>query len=185
MSKRTNLIKDYSGIFGYQVVLKNRKGKSVMYFPHVRSKTPPTPGQMAVKMRLKLASAYAKNALQNPALAVMYKAKATKSISPYRLAVNDYLRRPYIHKIDSSGFQGNPGDKITVVAGDDFKLDSVSVKILDPDGQTVEEGICTFNLAAAYYEYSATKKLPAIPGSAIIASARDIPGNITQLTITL
>jgi len=186
MSTNQQSIKNYSGIFGNQVVLKNRKGKSVMTLPHVKPKVPPTEKQVAVRERLKLAAVYAHNAMKDPALSAMYAAKSgSKGFAPYRLAVFDYLRPPYIHQVDASGYHGNTGEKITVTAGDDFQLSSVTVKISHPDGSLIEEGACVLNMPASNYEYTATVQVAALTGVVILARAIDTPGNLTELSVTL
>src|ERR1017187_8932993 len=107
MSTNQKLAKSYSGIFGHQVVMKNRNGKSVMTMPYVKPKIPPTIKQIVARERLKLGVAYAKNVLNDPALLELYAAKAAKGLSLYRLALYDYLRLPYIQKGDASGYNGN------------------------------------------------------------------------------
>jgi hypothetical protein len=185
MSTNQKLTKSYSGIFGHQVVLKNRRGKSVMTIPPVRPKVEPTEKQVAVRERLKLAVLYAQNVLKDPALLALYAAKSVKGLTPYKLAVNDYLRLPYIHKVDASGYHGNTGDKITVTAGDDFRLDSVTVKISHPDGSLIEEGACVFNMPSGSYDYTTTVQVSALAGVIIIARAKDTPGNVTEHSVTL
>ena len=185
MSTNQKLTKSYSGIFGHQVILKNRRGQSVMTIPPVRPKVSPSSKQVAVRERLKLAVAYGKNAINDPALLALYAAKASKSLPPFRLAVNDFLKPPYIHEIDASGYHGNTGEKIIVAAGDDFRLDSVTVKITGPDGSLIEEGACVFNMPAGNYDFTSTVQVAALTGVVILARAKDTPGNVTELSVTL
>lgn len=185
MSKNDQLSKSYSGVFGHQVMVKNRRNQAVITIPKVRTKQVPTDKQVAVRERIKLAAKYATNALTDPALLAEYSAKARKGMGPYRLAVNDFLRLPYIHKVDTSGYHGNPGDKITVVAGDDFKLTSVSVRITDPDCIVIEEDDCLFMMPSGNYEYTATNQIPSIPGATVLVRATDLPGNVTERSVTL
>ena len=95
MSTTRELTKNYSGIFGNQVILKNRRGKSVITIPTIKPATPPSEKQIAVHERLKLANKYARESMQDPVRLAMYTAKARKGLSPYRLAANDYLKKPY------------------------------------------------------------------------------------------
>jgi hypothetical protein len=185
MSTNQDLTKSYSGIFGNQVVLKNRRGKSVMTIPPVKPKLTPTDKQVAARERLKLAVQYGRNVINDPALLAEYAAKARKGLPAYRLAVQDYLRPPYVHQVDASGYHGNPGEKIIVVAGDDFKLESVTVRISRPDGSMVEEGACVFNMPAGNYEYTPTVQVTPVAGTVILARAKDTPGNVTELSVTL
>ncbi|MCX6266823.1 MAG: hypothetical protein NTW16_05625 [Bacteroidetes bacterium] len=183
MSTENDLTKTYSGIFGNQVVLKNRRSKSVMTIPPVKPVKEPSEKQLATRRRLSLAAQYAKDALQDPALREMYAAKSHKS--PYRVAVNDFLRPPYVHLIDASGYHGNPGETISVTAGDDFKLTAVTVKITGSDGVVIESGPCVMVMPTGNYDYVATSPVSNLAGVTITASARDIPGHVTQRSITL
>ena len=185
MTKKENLSKSYSGLFGHQVEVRNRRGKAVITIPPVKPKMTPSDKQVAVRERLKLAAVYARNVIDDPSLLAKYTAKAHKGMPPFRLAMNDFLRPPYIHKVDTSGYHGNPGDKITVIAGDDFKLDTVAVNISDTDGNTIEEGACVFTMPTGNYEYTAQEQLPDLSGIIVFASAKDTPGNITTLSISL
>src|ERR1035437_10227172 len=151
MSINRKLAKTYSGIFGHQVVLKNRGGKIVMTIVPVRPKLDPTEKQVAVRERLKLAALYGSKVINDPVLSAEYSAKARKGMTIYRQAMNNFLRLPFIHKVDTSGYHGNPGDKINVTAGDDFKLKSVTVKISASDGTLIEAGECVLNMPAGNY----------------------------------
>ena len=66
MTKSSDLAKNYSGVFGNQVTLKSRKGKSVITMPSVRPKLVPSEKQIAVRERFKLAANYARNAMKDP-----------------------------------------------------------------------------------------------------------------------
>jgi hypothetical protein len=185
MSAITRLIKTYSGIFGHQVTLKNRRGKSIMTIPRAKGKILPSAKQQVVRERLNLAAQYAAFVKNDPALLARYTAKACKGKSVYRLAANDFLRPPYIHKVDTTRYHGNPGNKIIVTAGDDFKLESVTVNISNPDGTTIEEGDCVFTMPTGNYECTAKEQIPVLTGYIVTAKAKDTPGNITQLSANL
>ncbi|MFZ4564467.1 MAG: hypothetical protein ACOYNU_13890 [Bacteroidales bacterium] len=185
MSTENDLTKTYSGIFGNQVVLKNRRGKSVMTIPPVKPVKEPSEKQKAARRRLSMAAKYANDALLDPALREMYAAKSHKGLPLFRVAVNDFLRRPYVHLIDASGYHGNPGEPISVTAGDDFKLTAVAVKITGSDGVVIESGPCVLVMPTGNYDYVATTAVSNPAGVTITASVRDIPGNLTERSITL
>ncbi|MCX6246607.1 MAG: hypothetical protein NTW10_02635 [Bacteroidetes bacterium] len=185
MTTQSELTKNYSGIFGNQVVLKNRRGSSVMTIPPAKPKTAPSDKQLAVRERLRLAAAYAANAMQDPVLHAEYAAKARKGRSAYRLAVIDFLRPPFIIQVDTAGYQGNTGDTITLTAGDDFRLVSVTLKISNPDGTLVEEGDCVINMPSGQYVYTAQEQISSAAGVVIRVRATDLPGNVTEKSVTL
>src|ERR1035437_8432736 len=122
MSINRKLAKTYSGIFGHQVVLKNRGGKIVMTIVPVRPKLEPTEKQVAVRERLKLAALYGSKVINYPVLSAQYSAKAQKGMTLYRQAMNNFLRLPFINRVDTSDYHGNPGDKIKVTAGKELSV---------------------------------------------------------------
>ncbi|MCX6246661.1 MAG: hypothetical protein NTW10_02910 [Bacteroidetes bacterium] len=185
MTTQSELSKNYSGIFGNQVVLKNRRGRSVITIPPARPKKAPTVKQSAARERLRLAAAYAARAMQDPVLQAEYAAKARKGRSAYHLALIDFLRSPFILQADTSGYHGNKGDKITISAGDDFKLVSVTLKISSHDGTLVEEGDCVISMPSGQYVYAAREQLPSTDGVVILVRATDLPGNVTEKSVTL
>jgi len=186
ITKNNVITKNYSGKFGEQVVFRNRYGKSIMAAPPKRSSTEPTEGQLNARKKFLLASRYAKNILQDPDKLAAYTAKAYDGRSPYVVALTDYLKPPFVNQIITIGYTGNPGDKISVEAGDDFALTQVMVKIIDPSGtDLIEQGVCTFIQATGLYEYTATAAAGALPGVTVTAIATDTPGHTTTLSITL
>lgn len=185
MSKTTDLTKTYSGIFGNQVELTSRKGKSTMTIRPVRATQVPSEKQIDQRRKFSLAALYARTAKLDPAVWAEYKAKSRKGMSAYTLATNDYLIPPYVQQIDASNYNGTSGNTISVTAGDNFKVVGVSVCILDSLGAVVETGECTFSLPTGKYDYTTTVDVPDVTGFVIVAKATDTPGHSTELSITL
>ena len=185
MTKSSDLAKNYSGVFGSQVTLKSRKGKSVITMPSVRPKLVPSEKQIAVRERFKLAANYARNAMKDPQLKAMYSERVHKSLSPFRLAANDFLQIPHIQSIDPSGYRGEAGQKIIVIARDNFKLESVTMKITDSSGKLVEEGDCVLSMPTGNYEYTTGSQVPSLAGVVLLARVKDLPGNVKELSLTL
>jgi len=184
MTKKSK--QNYSGIFGGHVVIENVNGKSVVDIPEkVKPKREPTPGQLQVQERFKLAFGYAKNAMTNPELYALYNAKATKDCFAYKWAVKDYLRPPRITVIDTTDYHGVTGDKIIVLASDCVKVVSVSIRIIGADGNLIEEGLCQLDTVAANYEYTATNQVQSLTGIKIVARVKDTPGNRTEMSCLL
>ena len=185
ITKSNAITKNYRSKFGHQVVFRNRLGHSVMAIPHKRPKTAPTENQVDAIRKFMLASRYAKNILQDPDMLAAYTLRSHDGLSPYILAVTDWLNPPFVDQVDASGYHGNPGDRISVVAGDDFELTAVTVKIVDADGALLEEGPCMFNLITGNYDFTATVEVSALAGATIIAKATDTPGHTAELSVTL
>jgi hypothetical protein len=185
MSTKQKLTKSYSGIFGHQVLLKNRRGKTVMTILPVKPKMPPSEKQVAVRERLRLAAAYGKHVKSDPALLAMYAERTKKNQSVYRLAVNDFLRPSYIRQVDVSGYHGCPGEKIIVSACDDFKVMKVTVTLKTTSGEVVETGNCVKESGGSGWIYSVTTAQIDFTGFTVVAVAYDLPGHPGEKTVTL
>ena len=156
-----------------------------MAIPPKRPKTGPTENQVAARRKFLLASRYAKNILQDPDMLAAYTARSRDGLSPYIMAVTDWLNPPFVDQIDASAYQGNPGDRISVVAGDDFQLTGVTLHIVDADGITIEGGACVLNMATGSYEFTATVVVLDVAGVTLLAKATDTPGHSAEVSITL
>ncbi len=170
----------YSGKFGNHFIFRNVKGKSVMAALPDRKNVTASEAQQAVRRRFASAARYAKKILLDPDMLAAYTAKAEANgneHSPRILAMTDYLRPPWIDEIDISGYYGNAGEIIRVIAGDDFNVAEVTVKIIDSAGTEAEAGICQFDSQEVWWEYTTTQEVVLEPGVEIVATARDIPGH--------
>jgi hypothetical protein len=185
MSKIIELTSTRGGRWACLVVVNSRKGNSIFTKPFVKHKKKPTDNQVNTRRKFMLASRYAKNVLQNPDILAAYTAKSRPGLTPYILAVTDYLKPPFIDQLDTSAYSGNPGDKISVTAGDDFEVASVFVKILTPAGVLIEQGARAFNLVTGNYDFTVTVQVPDLTGVTITARATDMPGHSDQMTVTL
>ncbi|MCX6269120.1 MAG: hypothetical protein NTW16_17500 [Bacteroidetes bacterium] len=93
MSTLSNyLTKSYSGIFGNQVILKNRKGKTVMIIPGPGKRQKPSEKQTAWRRKFRIASCHATTILKDPEILAAYRAKARKGHTAYNLALKDCLK---------------------------------------------------------------------------------------------
>ena len=185
MSTTDELTKSYSGIFGNQVVLKNRRGKSVMTMPPRRIKPEPTEKQKKVREELAKAARYAKNMKLNPDLLAIYAERAVKGMPAFRLAMTDYLRHPSVREILTPDYAGQPGNTIHVDAYDDFAVKEVTVEISDSTGRVIEKGTCVIDQVTGSFDYTATVEVPSIAGVVITAQAFDYPGHTGSLSVTL
>ena len=184
-TKSNAITKNYRGKFGNQFVFRNRFGKSIMAALPVRTNDATTVAQQAVRKKFANAAKYAKQVLLDPEMLAAYTAKAVDGKSPHIVAMTDYLRNPSIEQIDVDGYEGNPGDIIRVEAFDDFKVAEVGVMILDSNEDVIEAGACQLDTLGIWWEYTATETVASLPGTEIVASARDIPGNKASSSLTL
>jgi hypothetical protein len=75
------------------------------------------------------------------------------------------------------GYCGRPGDIFVIQAKDDFKVVTVKVQIYGSSGELVEEGAAFENGDGLNWVYVAKKANADVPGSKIIVTAIDLPGN--------
>ncbi len=179
------LTKTYRGKFGDQMVFRNRDGMSIMAKLPKKNMKPVAESQLAVRRRFKMACRWAKQALLDPDNLAEYAALASGMKTPYIMAVTNYLRPPEVREIIASGYTGEAGNKINVVASDDFKVTGVTVKIIDASGMLIEEGPCQENLLADCWVYTTTVAIASLAGIVITAQAKDIPCHTASLSITL
>ena len=184
-SKANYAITGLSGKVGKIFVYRQRGGETIVATPPVRT-APPTPKQIQQQTKFAQAAAYARNALLDPTLKEAYttEAKKRRNVSPYNMAMTDFLRPPQITKVDHSAYTGDTSDqKIIIEVADAFKVVSVKVKITAANNSTLEEGSAT--LVKGKWEYTTTANNATLTGSKITLTATDRPGNTTTKEITL
>lgn len=175
-----------SGKVGKVFVFRQRAGKTIVAKVPTTSTKPPTPKQKEQQQKFARAAAYAKNALLDPTLKEAYttEAKKRQDVSPYNMAMTDYLRPPQITHVDYSAYSGDAsGEKIFIEAADAFKITTLKVKITAANSSTLEEGNAT--LVNGKWEYTTTATNTTLTGSKITLTATDRPGNTTTKEITL
>ena len=156
-----------------------------MTIPAYKPKKEPTEGQTATRERFADAAAYAMEALQDAEMLAAYTAKAGRGKIPYIVAVTDFLKPPQVKSIDTSDYEGNPGDKILIEARDDFAVKSVEVCIISSAGEKIEKGEAALNMLNSRFEYTATVSVPELDGVTITATAEDYPKHKAERSITL
>ena len=119
-----------SGRMDNWVYRRTRRGTSVAKRPSVSGIA--TAGQLAVRERFRLAAAYAKSALLDPALRSRYEAAARpRGPAPYPFALTDYLTLPVVESIDASGVSPPRRRRDQGSGFDDFEVTDVTVTVRD------------------------------------------------------
>lgn len=184
--ERNVIMHGASGNFMDQIVFRNRAGKTVLCAPPLLDEDrEPTTEQLAIQEKFREAVRYAKGAVKNEAIKAAYAAKAERGQSAYNIAFADYFSIPKVNTIDTTAYQGAIGNKITVVATDEFKVAAVQVAIYTMDNELVEQGAAVFNEEDQEWIYTAKEDHIALEGSTIKATAKDLPGNEGSLEVTL
>lgn len=182
MSKIKNnpLLKGASGMLGNVIVYREVRGNVIMANRPKKSGVP-TVHQEAAKSKFLRAVQYAKKQLADPVARAEYEAGITeRKSSAFAVALTDYLKPPKVGAIDGSRYNGAIGDVLSITAFDDFKVTSVQVTITGSTGGILEQGEAQLQPDTIDdWRYAATVANAALPGTKIIVTVRDKPGNVT------
>lgn len=171
-----------SGRMDNWVFRRMRGGTAVGKRP--RFTAAPTPAQLVVRERFRLAAAYARSALLDPVLRGRYEVAArARSLGTVSVALTDYLRPPVVDAIDTRLYHGRVGDVIAVGAFDDFEVTGVTVAILDDAGGLLMQGAAV--LSNGRWSYAATAAIQLGEAVTIEAVATDRPGNTGSRSVAL
>jgi hypothetical protein len=181
MAKQRDNVITYglSGKIGNLLIFRQLDGNTIVAkVPTPSNKV--TAGQQAQRDRFQQATFYGNTI--SPEQAALYAAAATgmgMGRNYYNVAVADFLNAPDIKKIDFSNYAGQPGDTIVIQATDDFKVESVRVRVTAAGGTVIEEGNATPDAKGYTWTYTATSVNDNPSGGKIEVFVSDIPGNTT------
>lgn len=165
-----------SGTVGDLVFVRQKNGKVIVRHRPER-KTDKKPGEIANQQGFVRAVAYAKAVWNGaPELQAKYKTAARQQgRQGFHLAKSDFRLPPKIGDVDLSGFLGNPGDVIRVVATDDFAVKDVLLVLRRLSGELIEQGAAV--LEEGTWSYRAQTQMPAGETITMEAIAVDYPGH--------
>lgn len=176
---RNNIImQGLSGTLGNQLTIRQDKaGRTIVatrprYNPNrVFSET-----QQQHRNDFREAAAYAQSARG----AEIYASKAAGTpMNPYNVALADWFHAPEILELDLGDWSGQPGKVIRVKALDDVLVMQVSISIRDAGGALLEQGPAT-SVDTLWWEY--TTHATGSGKLTVVATAQDMPGNITEMS---
>ena len=179
-SKNNVITHGLSGLVGDMIVFSTRNGKTIVSSKPKERTGEPTEGQKAHQAKFQQAILYAKAAINNPATMQAYKDASGNGVTPYNVAVGDFLQAPDIDTIDVSKYTGKVGDTITVLVTDNFMVKEVTVTILNADGTEVEKGNAVETGGILGWVYTAKAANASLDGDKIVVSASDVPGHISE-----
>lgn len=179
--KHNVITKGISGNFGKQIVFK-QYGKStvVSSYPDMTNVIP-SEKQTNEKLKFRMAMAFAKRELKNPAVKEAYKKKAKGMQRAHNVAVSDYYNPPIIGDVKIETNHGDP--LIKIVAWDDFQVVSVEVEWFDGEGVLIETGLAE-EKQSNFWECVTKEKSAFELGTKLIVKAKDRPGNVTVKEIS-
>ena len=184
------IIGKLSGSLGKELVFRDWDGKTVVAkSPRGRS-TAGTQTQAETRERFFAASQYAKSVLKSAdqSLAQSYAAVLRPRQNLYSRALQDYMSRPVVKRIDTGKYKGAANDILVIRATDDFRVTNLYVEIYSAGGALLESGFAEQNLNGLDWTYTVIYANPAgsaLVGTRIKAVATDVPGNEGMLEVTL
>ncbi len=139
-----------------------------------------TDKQLKVRTKFKKGVEYAKSVISNPSIKAAYEAVLADGQTAYNLALSDYFVAPEIQMLDTSKYHGKVGDIIRVRAIDNFRVNEVKLIIKKRNEIIIESGDAVRDsLNILLWKYTVTKVNTKVSGTKIIATAIDLPGNLT------
>ncbi|MGA3012603.1 MAG: hypothetical protein ABSD71_01080 [Bacteroidales bacterium] len=181
-----NLItREYSGRVG-DVVFKNYHGKSVMAKRPDCSKVIKTAKQVEHMNEFARAVKYGQYVIKNQELSKYYR-KKRPDLSPYHAAISDYRSRPVIERIDVSGYQGLPGNVVTVSVWDKWNIEGVDIVIFNALGEVIDCGAAVPRQFSGNteWDYKATVENIDYKSSRILVRAKDRPGHVVEAEVDI
>ncbi|UPK69708.1 hypothetical protein [Chitinophaga filiformis] len=184
--KANPFTKGVSGTVGDMMNFRVRKGKTVVAVKRGPSTKPPTEEQQETNERFITASLFAQDAMKDPAIKAQYQKAAKGGQTAYNVALRDAMNPPVIDALDISGYKGTAGDLIAVKARDVITPVSVKVAIFSQAGVLLEQGDAVIKAKdRRFWIYTVTTANAALPGTRVVATAVDLPGNAAEKTITI
>jgi hypothetical protein len=185
VSFNNSITSEYSGRVG-DIVLKNYKGKSVMAKRPDCSKVIKTAKQVEINTRFAKAVKYGQYVLKNPALCKYY-IKKRPDLSAYNAAISDFMTRPVIEHVDVTGYQGLPGNVVTVSVWDKWNIEGVSMVIFNVRGEVIECGAAVPRQFSGnmQWDYTAKVENADYKGGRVEIRVTDKPGNVVNEVIAL
>ncbi|MGA3014115.1 MAG: hypothetical protein ABSD71_08770 [Bacteroidales bacterium] len=182
-----NLItKNFHGRIG-DIVLRWVGGRSVMSKRPDCSKVVKSPAQLANQDRFRKGVKYGQAAKRDPERYEFYRKKKKSHQSAYNAAISDFLLKPKIESIDIGGYVGVQGNMIGIKAWDKYKVESVSVLIMNRMGHVIEKGTAVARpfSEGREWNYKATMENLSYQGGKVLVWVTDLPGNVVQGVVNL
>ena len=173
------------GRFG-NLVFKRYAGQLIMSRMPDFSGLVATDAQKAVREKFRRASWYSKTVMADAEAKKLYEQAAESRHQPlFSLIMEDFLTDPRVDQVDLSAYSGQAGEKIYVVASDDFEVAAVHVAISRTTGEPIESGAAVISAdGAGRWTYTATTSVTPGTPVKIDVSVTDRPGHTVTRTET-
>ena len=180
ISAKNIVLHGASGKLGYQIVIRQRGGKTILSQAPGERQGEPTEAQKQQQALFQQAVVYGKAEMADPVEKEAYQEKAVGMKSAFNVAVADFFHAPDVDEIDLTAYTGAVGDIIRVRATDDFKVVQVHIAVYNGDGTLVEQGDAVQQANEIDWLYTATAENSNLEGDKIVVRVSDKPGNITE-----
>jgi hypothetical protein len=178
----------YSGRVG-DIVFRNYGGKSVMAKRPDCSKVVKSPAQLENQKRFAKAVKSSKTVKNNPQRFEYYsnKKKKKKYMSAYHAAMSDFMSKPKVQKVDLTTYRGQAGNVIKILAWDKFRVETVSVMILNKMGQLIESGpaVALPFSGNREWDYISTVENVDYKSCRVLVQVKDRPGNVVEAEVDI
>jgi hypothetical protein len=182
------ITKHFRGRVG-DVVLRWVAGKSVMSKRPDCSKVVKSAAQLANQARFAKAVKISKAVKNDPQRSKDYseKKRKMKYKDVYHAAMSDCLTKPRVQKVDLVSYRGLKGNIIRISAWDKFRVETVSVMIMNKMGQLIEKGPAVARMYSGNreWDYIATTENVDYTGGKVIVLVTDKPGNVVQADVDI
>jgi hypothetical protein len=143
-----------------------------------RAEKEATAAQKPVRQELMNANRYWRSVKTQPELKAIYDVAAKlRKKRACDLAKADFIHPPTVRDIDLSGYQGQPSERIVIVAEDDFEVSSAQVRIHELDGTVIEQGGAAADGASGHWVYLGQTAILAGKAVVVEVTTTDRPGN--------
>ena len=159
-----------------QLVYSQRNGETVVSKPPIRT-APYSEAQQNIVSTFKQAVLYARSILQDAAIRLAYKKKTKRGQSAFNLAIADYFKAPVIVSVDLGQLANQIGSKIRAMVTDNFRVETVKVRIQKSNGALIEEGDAVLQADGLNWQYMTTTADANSAGNKVSIIATDLPGN--------
>jgi hypothetical protein len=181
--KSNDITEGLSGRLG-KLIFRTYKGKTYVARRPSKPKKE-SDDQRNTRSKFKLATQYAKQMMADPERKAYYTDKAKELALPnaYTAAITDYMRKPEIHGIDASKYNGKPEDRIAIYASKKgFKLNRVSVVVTSADDVVLEQGTADMDAGVWNYQSSLASN-HSYSSYKIFVTAADEQNQLRQLMV--
>lgn len=171
-----------SGKIGDLLVFRKQNGKTIVGKVPAKSSTPPTVLQIEVKDRFKLASKFAKQAIQDSDLLTYYRAVAKKGQRPFNAAFADFFIPPTVSN-PTGVYNGQAGTVLGIRAMDNYEVKEVKLVITQADDTLIEQGDAVLQINGVDWAFTCTTSFATPAGCKLIWTAIDWAENAALLEL--